>query len=1670
METSANIQSSGRQGGGSGTPLRAPGAGQVRVVEAAAGALFELAFAAEDASLARSGNDLVFNFENGGRIVLAGFFAAGDTDALPQFTLPEGGTISGYEFLAALDPDLLPAAGPGAGGATGGGVGEYSDDAGSLISGVSGLDPLTTSTLGATALGALTDAPTTPDIDYGIGVTGSAATVAERGLLGELGTQEASAATQTGTFTVSAPDGIATVSVGGVIVISGGALAADEAARTVTTDYGTLVVTGYDAATGVVSYAYTLTGNVLAAGDAYTFDVAVIATDTDGDAATGVIAITITDDAPTAADDAASVTEDEGNDSGTVSATGYLLDNDTQGADGATVTSVGDASVAATGSTDIAGQYGTLTIAADGSYTYALNNASPTVQHLTTGETLSETFSYTLTDGDGDTATAALTVTINGSDDGVTLTGIGNEAGDLTVSESALADGSAPDADALAQSGTFTVSAADGLDTLSVENVTVISGGVLAADEADRTIVTAAGTLVITGYDASTGTVSYTFTLASNVLADGDAAAVAFSVTATDRDGDTDTANLTVTILDDAPLAVADTASVTEDDWNDSGVVSTTGHLLDNDTQGADGAVVVFAQSGTDATGMPAIALPDGSFVMAGQYGVLTIAADGTYTYTLNNASTEVQHLTEGEHLTDTFTYVIADGDGDPAAATLTVTVNGSDDGVNLDGFCATGADVTVHESALADGSAPDALALVQTGSFTVTAADGLDTISVGNVTVISGGVLAADAADRTITTDTGTLVITGYDASTGTVSYSFTLGDNALASGDAATVTFDVTATDRDGDADSASLTVSIVDDAPSALADTASVTEDTSVTATGSLLDNDTQGADGATVTVMATSTGSTTVNADGTTTVAGLYGTLVIAADGSYTYTLNNSLAAVQALNASQSVADVFTYTLTDADGDATSSTLTVTVHGANENTPPVAQCDTATIHESDVDPATGAVTVSIGSSVLDNDSDADGDLLSVANAGTYTLDYGTLVINADGTYTYTVDMTDPAVQNLFSSTSTSAASLADTFTYTLSDGHGGTSTATLTLSLVPDRLATGTSGDDTVTMGGAGNDVLVGDPGGVTETTVYATYNVAIILDSSGSMSESQLEKAIAALTNLIQQLEDYEGTVNLKVIDFDTGISNTWSGVLTESTISQVLDMLEDVQSGGGTNYEAAFNEASEWFASSSIADNGGENVVYFVTDGEPTYYYKDSVSYTYTTGGPGQGGGYGGPGQGGPGQGGGQSTTYSVDVPDDYVLGEVVYNTAGNARINAEGYLEYSTNGGTTWTTTSVSVLGGTGGSTSDTETDQSEAAYARLLAQLDNDVAVNAIGIGSSFVHGPGGTTSTTLLDPYDNTGGAQIITDASQLAAALDAGTTDLNPEATGADTLTGGAGDDILFGDALNADYLLAQSGWDHGSLTSGDSLAIVKAYLSATLGHEASNDELRTYIADHQDALSGGSSESRGAADVLHGGDGNDTLFGQGGDDTLYGDAGDDHLYGQGGNDTLYGGDGNDHLDGGMGVDTLYGGAGNDTLVVHDTNADDAINGSDFTGLHGGEGYDTLVVDDAGATLDFTNIGSTAVTGIEAIDLTADGSQAVTLSAADLLDLSATMDTGNTLTISGTSADHVNLSGSGWTNTHASQTVNGVTYDVYTGTSGSETHTLLVQHDIIVQTTG
>ncbi|AZV31169.1 VCBS domain-containing protein [Cobetia sp. ICG0124] len=67
--------------------------------------------------------------------------------------------------------------------------------------------------------------------------------------------------------------------------------------------------------------------------------------------------------------------------------------------------------------TDVTGTYGSITIAEDGSYTYTLDNTNADVQALAVGESLNETFTYQISDGQGGFDTALLTITINSTND-----------------------------------------------------------------------------------------------------------------------------------------------------------------------------------------------------------------------------------------------------------------------------------------------------------------------------------------------------------------------------------------------------------------------------------------------------------------------------------------------------------------------------------------------------------------------------------------------------------------------------------------------------------------------------------------------------------------------------------------------------------------------------------------------------------------------------------------------------------------------------------------------------------------------------------------------------------------------------------------------------------------------------------------------------------------------------------------------------------------------------------------------------------------------------------------------------------------------------------------------------------------------------------------------------
>jgi len=164
--------------------------------------------------------------------------------------------------------------------------------------------------------------------------------------------------------------------------------------------------------------------------------------------------------------------------------------------------------------------------------------------------------------------------------------------------------------------------------------------------------------------------------------------------------------------------------------------------------------------------------------------------------------------------------------------------------------------------------------------------------------------------------------------------------------------------------------------------------------------VLDNDTDIDDDAlTVTTATAPNGSVVINTDGTLTYTG---------DTNYNGT------------------DIITYTISDGNGGESTATVTVGISAVNDD--PIATDDTAITVDED--------TASDAINVLGNDSDAaDGDTLSVAAA---TATNGSVVINADGTLTYTGNADFNG---------------ADTITYTVSDGNGGTDTATVGVTVNP-----------------------------------------------------------------------------------------------------------------------------------------------------------------------------------------------------------------------------------------------------------------------------------------------------------------------------------------------------------------------------------------------------------------------------------------------------------------------------------------------------------------------------------------------------------------------------------------------------------------------------------------
>ncbi|UCM51799.1 retention module-containing protein [Aeromonas dhakensis] len=363
---------------------------------------------------------------------------------------------------------------------------------------------------------------------------------------------------------------------------------------------------------------------------------------------------------------------------------------------------------------------GTLLINADGSYQFtpAPNYDGPV-----------PAVSYTVTDG-VDTVQSTLTITITPVDEPVELAGLQVEGGELTLNEASLADGSNPNAAALTQSGIFTFSAADGVQSLTLGGVALITNG-QTITSFPQTIASPLGNqLTVTGinYNPATGTgsVSYSYTLndsETHTQPANDASLVeSFNVVLVDPDGDTANGSLDVVILDDVPSVTltsnteglgtvsVDESLVSLGGVGGDGVASASLSAADVQAQfnpafGADGAGSIgysLALSGSNvASGLyavdPLAANGQGAAILLNQVGnVITGSAGGVdyFTLTINPTSGEVTlalldnvwhgdtsnaddsvALTVGQGVL-TLVQTVTDADGDRASAAVDLGAN----------------------------------------------------------------------------------------------------------------------------------------------------------------------------------------------------------------------------------------------------------------------------------------------------------------------------------------------------------------------------------------------------------------------------------------------------------------------------------------------------------------------------------------------------------------------------------------------------------------------------------------------------------------------------------------------------------------------------------------------------------------------------------------------------------------------------------------------------------------------------------------------------------------------------------------------------------------------------------------------------------------------------------
>ncbi|ELB2935055.1 retention module-containing protein [Vibrio alginolyticus] len=970
------------------------------------------------------------------------------------------------------------------------------------------------------------------------------------------------------------------------------------------------------------SYSFTLEGPIdhAVGSDSLTLDFTIVATDFDGDTSSLVLPVTITDDVPTINDVVAlNVDEDDLSSVGSDQSQPTLVEGQfttTQGSDGVVqyqldvnadslngLQSQGQTvSIAETQNADGSYTYSatangsavfTLILNTDGSYSFELQGP---IDHAANSDSLTLDFSVIATDFDGDTSQIVLPVTI--VDDKPTITDVDA----ITVDEDDLGTIGSDQTDPISIDGNFTTTqgsdrvvsyqldaSATPVAGLTSQGVAVTLTETANADGSFTYEATAGSEAVFTLTVNTDG--SYNFTLEGPIdhAVDSDELTLNFPIIATDFDGDTTNATIPVTIVDDKPVITdVDTITVDEDDLaligsDQSNPISIDGNFTT--TQGSDRVVSYqLDASATPVDGLTsqgaAVTLTetangDGSFTYEATAGseavfTLTVNTDGSYNFTLEGP---IDHAVDSDELTLNFPIIATDFDGDTVTETIPVTI--VDDVPTITAVDA----LSVDEDDLSGVGSDQTDAVFVEGAFTTTQGSDrvvsyqLDSTAdpVAGLTSQGEAITLVETANGDgsftyVATADGNPVFTLNVATDGT--YDFTLQgpiDHA-ANSDSLTIDFPIVATDFDGDTTTATIPVTIADDAPIIDNVVPLAVDEDDLSGIGSDQSDavfvegaftTTQGSDrvvsyqldstadpvagltshGEPVTLVETA------NADGSFTyVATADGdpvfTMNVNADGTYNFRLEGPVD--HALNSDELVLN-FPIIAADFDGDTTTATIPVTITDdvpTINNVVPltVDEDDLATIGSDQNDDAfmSGSFTTTEGSdSVVKYQLDVTADpvagltshgepvvLAETANGDgsfTYTATADgnavfELVVKPDGSYTFTLQgPLDHAVNS---------DSLQIDFPIIATDFDGDTSTETLPVTIVDDKPtitdvdAIRVDEDDLATIGSDGSDPISID--GNFTTTQGSDGVVSYQLDTAATPVDGLTSQGVAVM--------------------------------------------------------------------------------------------------------------------------------------------------------------------------------------------------------------------------------------------------------------------------------------------------------------------------------------------------------------------------------------------------------------------------------------------------------------------------------------------------------------------------------------------------------------------------